>query len=176
MSIMLKEYIYCYKAHKRAFLSNIHHYQHKIKLQHHTLFSAIAIDLLGPYLLKGARSNATKKFWMIPIFCILTNCLEVFIVDNMKESTVITVLLILQQRYSSIREIITDAGTNLRNLTDKGKCTLTGNDQNLFIMLQRAYNAHPLGQRSNLAEYNPKRFKFLLKKFNKGKFLERTIL
>ena len=94
----------------------------------------------------------------------------------MKEATVLTVLLILQQRYSSIREIITDAGTNLHNLTDKGKCTLTGNDQHLLTMLQRVYNAHPLGQRSNLAEYNIKRFKFLLKTFNKGKFLEKVML
>ena len=91
----------------------------------------------------------------------------------MKEATVLTVLLILQQRYSSIREIITDAGTNLRNLTDQGKCSLTGNDQNILTMLKRVYNAHPLGQRSNLAEYNIKRFKFLLKTFNKGKFLEK---
>ena len=33
-----------------------------------------------------------------------------------------------------------------------------------------------MGPRSKLAEYNIKRFKFLLKPFNKGKFLEKLIL
>ena len=173
---MIKYCGFCQYAHKRTFKSNTQHFQHLIKKEQNRMFSAITLDLVGPIELKAARANSTKKYWILPVFCVLSGASEFYLLDNMRESSILISLLKLQQRYGPIRIIITDAGTNLQNLAEKGKVEHTGDAKKMLNLLEASYQAHPHGQRANLSEYNIKKLKFLLKTLGKGNFKEKIKL
>jgi len=79
--------------------------------------------------------------------------------DNMMESTIIIKLMTLQQRYNPIHLIITDMGSNLRNLATEGQTKFSGEPLRLFTMLKKAWNSGVFNQRANLVEGSIKKLK-----------------
>merc|ERR1711954_175691 len=61
-------------------------FHHLFKQETFTLFSAISIDCLGPVELATKRSNMTKKHWILPVVCLLTGCMELYLLTDMTDS------------------------------------------------------------------------------------------
>ena len=162
----------CNHAHAVSYKSHTLTFQHLIKQETFTLFSAISIDCLGPVELATKRSNMTKKHWILPVVCLLTGCMELYLLTDMTESSVLFALLVLQQTWNPIVNILSDAGSNLQNLGISGEHKLTGESLRLFSLLKKNEITAVLNQKANLVEGNIRKLKFLFKTFSNNNVKE----
>ena len=93
-----------------------------------------------------------------------------FVADDMKEATIITKLLVLQTRFNAIRLIITDQGTNLRNLDRQGNVKFSDEPLKIFTLLKNAINASAYNQRANWCEAAIKKTKLAMKTLTHNNF------
>ena len=152
----------CNASKLRPFKAPILHYTTLLKQNAVSLFSTISVDVLTLEL-AGPRANQVKTYHILVVVCCLTECVEFFVAEDMKESTVITKLLILQARFNPVRLIVTDQGTNLRNLNRQGSVRFTEEPLQMFMLLKNAVNASANNQRANPCEVAIKKMKTSMK-------------
>ena len=144
-------------------------YAHLIRGSTCSIFGSISIDLV-PIELKAARANSQRKYNLLVCLCLLTHCLEIFVCANITEELVLLKLLILQQRYNPIFNIITDNGSQLRNLDQTGRHLITGEPLRILALLRQATNAAVYNQRANLVEGHIKKLKLAIKTLGSAGF------
>ena len=84
--------------------------------------------------------------------------------------TVLLKLLLLQQRYNPIFLIISDQGTQLRNLDLEGKHAQTGETLRILVLLKESLNCVAYIQRANLVERYIQKIKTVLRTMGKSSF------
>ena len=87
--------------------------------------------------------------------------MELYLLTDMTESSVLFALLVLQQTWNHILTILSDAGSNLQNLGISGEHKLTGESLRLFSLLKRNEITAVLNQKANVVEGNIKRKNYL---------------
>ena len=141
----------CNASKLKPFKAPLIHYSALVKQNAISLFSSISGDIISLEF-AGNRSNHMKTYYILVCFCCLSECVEFFLCEDMKESTIITKLLVLQTRFNAIRLIITDQGTNLKNLNREGNVTFSDEPMQIFALLKQAVNASAHNQRANWCE------------------------
>ena len=130
----LKDCSKCNGAKFRAYSTPTVHFTYLIRGQACTLFSWISIDVV-PFQLAAPRQNSTRNWHVIAVLCMLSNCIEYLLANNMHEDTAILKLLLLQARYHPIQHIVTDMGSNWGNLEMTG--VYEGEPLRVFSLLKR---------------------------------------
>ena len=149
----------CSKARKLPYKSIDTHYKGLIRSRTNSFFTAITLDLI-PVSLKWHRNNK-KQHYVLIIVDILTHCVELILLEDQKEQSIINELIILQQNYNCIQYILTDRGSQLCKFEIAGYIPKKTEEIRLFALLKEAKNAASKNQQSNLCEAYCKKFKFL---------------
>ena len=136
----MKECKNCNQAHRKALEAQVIHFNHLIRGSVSTFFSAISIDII-PITLAGARSNHTKAHYILAILCMLSQSITFYLMDNMREETIMLKLLMLQQIWNPISHIVTNQGSNLRDLEMQGIKNSTGETYRILTMLHASTNS-----------------------------------
>ena len=139
------------QAHRRTLEALDIHLSHLISGSISTFFSAISMDII-PITLTGVRSNHTKAHYVLAILYMLSHSLEFYLMDNMREETIMLKLFMLQQSWNPISHIITDPGSNLRHLEIQGIKNSIGKAYRILAILLLSADAAANNQRSNTVE------------------------
>ena len=151
--------IACIRNRVRTGSSEIASYVHLTKFK---IFEKISLDLVGPLNVKSsANTRSMAKMWLLPITCIQSGITEILVSDGYDTSAVITGLLTLQQRYTGIKAIVADHGTQLQNLNLKGHNPRTAEEAQILILLEDLKVAAIRGQRTSYVETKIKQMKSL---------------
>ena len=117
-----------------------------------------------------AVANSQRKYNLLVCLCLLTHCLEIFLCTSITEESVILKLLILQQRYNPILHIITDHGSQLKNLEQTGQHVVTGEPLRIWALLKQATNVAVHNQKANLVEGYIKKLKLAIKTLGSARY------
>ena len=108
---------------------------------------SISIDVI-PSLLEDPKFNSARQHCVLAILYMLTNCCELMFMEDIKETTIIVKVLVLQARFNPIYFIATDKGTNLKKL----EMRRIFNGESLRDSKQ-ALNASAFNQKANPVDY-----------------------
>ena len=152
----------CNKSRKIAFKRQNIRFGQFYKSGGATYFSAISVDIVGHVMLKGARSNHTKKSWVLVILCLRSGMVEFFVIEKISTRAVLVALLTHQNRNGPILEIVSDHGSQLKKLDMSYASEYSGEDTRVLTMLMRAVAANPHQQNMNLVEGAIRKMKVIL--------------
>jgi hypothetical protein len=151
--------ISCIRNRVRTGSSEIASYVH---LTNFKLFEKISLDLVGPVNVRSSsNTRSMAKMWLLPTTCIQSGITEILVADGYDTAAVITALLTLQQRYTGIKSIVVDHGTQLQNLNLKGHNPKTANEAQILILLEDLKVAAIRGQRTSYVETKIRQMKSL---------------
>ena len=133
---VIKTCSFCNKANKQAYRRENIKFSQFYKTGGASYFGAVSLDLVGPIEIKGARSNSTKKVWILVLLCLRTGMVEFYPLEKITTRAVFVALLTHQNRHGPLFEIITDFGSQLRKLDLSYHDELAGEDLQVLTLLQ----------------------------------------
>ena len=130
------------------------------RLSQTQIFSRLSIDLVGPMYIKPNKvSRVRVKIWLLVAICLSSGALTCEVTEDYSTAAVIKALLTIQSKNTPITELVTDAGSQLGKLDQRGVEKMTGQSLKILTMLQRVKVAAVRGQQENIVETSIKRMK-----------------
>ena len=133
-----------------------------VHLTNFQIFEKVSLDLVGPVSVRNStNTRGISKMWLLPITCIQSGLTEILVADGYDTTAVVTALLMLQQRYTGIKSIVVDHGTQLQNLNLKGYNPRTASEAQVLNLLEEVKIAAVRGQQISYVESKIRQMKKL---------------